>query len=174
MSRRRTAAIAVVALTVPALALAGCGKQANQPASSSAAAPTSASGSAAPTSEESSSSAAPTTELATTTPAGTKPLDAITWVVYRDVQTIDPIYVYDYPDNAAIALLCESLGRQAPDGTIGDGLATLTRPDDKTMVYTINPAAKFWDGSPVTADDVVYSLGRQMNADLGEIGRAHV
>ena len=160
-TRIKSMAVGAACIGLAALMLAGCGRSATTDTSSSAAPDGSASASGGE------SSAAPAPGLATTTPAGTAPLDSVTWVVYRDVAIIDPIYVYDYPDNAAIALLCESLGRQTPDGAIVDGLATLTRPDDKTMVYTINPDAKFWDGSPVTAEDAVFSLQRQTNPDLG-------
>ena len=160
-TRMRTIAVGSACISLAALALAGCGRAATTDSSSSAAPDGSASASGGAT------SAAPAPGLATTTPAGTTPLDSVTWVVYRDVAIIDPIYVYDYPDNAAVTMLCESLGRQTPDGAITDGLATLSRPDDKTMVYTINPDATFWDGSPVTAEDAAFSLQRQINPDLG-------
>ena len=160
-TRMRTIAVGSACISLAALALAGCGRAATTDSSSSAAPDGSASASGGAT------SAAPAPGLATTTPAGTTPLDSVTWVVYRDVAIIDPIYVYDYPDNAAVTMLCESLGRQTPDGAITDGLATLSRPDDKTMVYTINPDATFWDGSPVTAEDAMFSLQRQINPDLG-------
>ena len=160
-TRMRMIAVGSACISLAALALAGCGRAATTDSSSSAAPDGSASASGGAT------SAAPAPGLATTTPAGTTPLDSVTWVVYRDVAIIDPIYVYDYPDNAAVTMLCESLGRQTPDGAITDGLATLSRPDDKTMVYTINPDATFWDGSPVTAEDAAFSLQRQINPDLG-------
>ncbi|MBM0125328.1 ABC transporter substrate-binding protein [Pimelobacter simplex] len=106
-------------------------------------------------------------DLKPTTAAATKDADAITWAVYRDVQTIDPIYVFDYPDNTALTLFCESLLRTRPDGTITDGLASLSRTDATTLVLDIDPDATFWDGSPVTADDVVHSLERQRDPELG-------
>ena len=43
----------------------------------------------------------------------------------------------------------------------------MTQPDDKTLVFTIKTNAKFWDGNPVTPDDVVFSLERQMDPKLG-------
>ena len=43
------------------------------------------------------------------------------WAVYRDVNSLDPIFAFDYPENTAMSLLCESLLRQAPDGAIGPG-----------------------------------------------------
>lgn len=108
-----------------------------------------------------------TTELQATTPAGTSASGPITWAVYRDVQTVDPLYAFDYPDNTAVTLMCESLLKIDPEGAITPGLATLTRPDPTTMVFDIDPEATFWDGNPVTAEDVVYSLQRQTNPDLG-------
>ncbi len=106
-------------------------------------------------------------DLAPTTAAATQDADPITWAVYRDVQTIDPLYAFDYPDNTALTLMCESLLRTHPDGTIADGLASLSRTDATTLVLDIDPAATFWDGSPVTAEDVVYSLERQRDPKLG-------
>jgi peptide/nickel transport system substrate-binding protein len=105
--------------------------------------------------------------LAITTPAGTKPVDKITWAVYRETNSLDPIYAFDYPENTVISLLCESLLRQAPDGTIGDGLASLDDSDPTKLVFTLKPGVTFWDGKPVTPDDVVYSLERNTDAKLG-------
>jgi peptide/nickel transport system substrate-binding protein len=127
-----------------ALAIAACGK-------------------AAPTDTASSSgAAAPSTSnaLSPTTPAATGEAGKITWATYRDVGTIDPIQAFDYPENTALTALCDSLQRQAPDGTIGPGLATLTHPDDTTLVITLKDGPTFWDGKPVTADDVKFSLDR--------------
>ena len=49
--------------------------------------------------------------LATTTPAGTQPVDKITWGVYRETNSLDPIYAFDYPENTVLAVLCETLLR---------------------------------------------------------------
>jgi len=104
--------------------------------------------------------------LVATTPAGTKPVSSITWAVYRDVNSLDPVYAFDYPENTAISLMCESLLRQAPDGSLQPGLATIESPSPTKMVFTLRPGVKFWDGHPVTSADVVYSLGRQTNTAL--------
>jgi peptide/nickel transport system substrate-binding protein len=105
--------------------------------------------------------------LATTTSAGTKAVDKITWAVYRETNSLDPIYAFDYPENTVISLLCESLLRQAPDGSIGDGLASLDSSDPMKLVFTLKPGITFWDGNPVTPDDVVYSLDRNTDTKLG-------
>ncbi|MGH3275451.1 MAG: ABC transporter substrate-binding protein [Streptosporangiaceae bacterium] len=109
----------------------------------------------------------PTQGLVTTTPAGTVRAGTVTWAVYRDVNSLDPIFAFDYPENTAISLMCESLLRQAPDGSLRPGLATAANPSPDKWVFTIRPGAKFWDGHPVTPADVVYSLGRQTNPQLG-------
>jgi len=109
----------------------------------------------------------PTAGLVATTPPGTKQVSSVVWAVYRDVNSLDPAFAFDYPENTAISLMCESLLRQQPDGSLGPGLATVAYPSATTMVFTIRPGATFWDGHPVTAADVVYSLERQMSPALG-------
>ncbi len=101
--------------------------------------------------------------LATSTPAGTQPVDSITWALYRDVTNLDPVFAFDYPENTVLALLCEQPLRQAPDGTIVPGIADVTAPDDTTYVITIEEGVTFWNGDPVTADDVAFSLMRNMD-----------
>jgi peptide/nickel transport system substrate-binding protein len=139
--------VAAVA-TAAALALAACGRSATSGGSTSG-------------------NVSPTKGLLTTTPPGTKPVSSVTWAVYRDVNTLDPIYAFDYPENTAISLMCESLLKQSPNGAIGPGLASLSRPSPTKLIFTIRPGAKFWDGHPVTPADVVYSLDRNTNPKLG-------
>jgi len=100
----------------------------------------------------------PTKGLVLTTPAGTKPVPSVTWAVYRPVYSLNPGFAFDYPENTAVSLMCESLLRQAPDGSIGPGLATLSTPSATRLVFTLRPGVTFWDGHPVTPADVVYSL----------------
>ena len=102
------------------------------------------------------------------TPAPTGEAESAVWAVYRETSTIDPIYVFDYPDNAAMAIACESLLRQQPDLTIAPGLATSVEyTDDNTLLITLRDGVTFWDGTPLTAADVVYSLERQRDPNLG-------
>jgi peptide/nickel transport system substrate-binding protein len=57
--------------------------------------------------------------------------------------------------------LCESLLRVEPDFSIGTGVArSADWSDDTTFVLDLRDGVTFWDGSPLTADDVVYSLKR--------------
>jgi peptide/nickel transport system substrate-binding protein len=109
----------------------------------------------------------PTANLVATTPAGTKPVNSVTWAVYRDVNSLDPAFAFDYPENTAISLMCESLLLQQPSGNIVPGLARVSTPNPLTFVFTINQKATFWNGDPVTPADVVYSLDRQLSTSLG-------
>jgi peptide/nickel transport system substrate-binding protein len=102
-----------------------------------------------------------------TTPAAAGEAGPVTWATYREVNTLDPIYAFDYPENTVIYSMCESLLWQQPDGSIEPGITTLSRPDDKTMVFTVRDGVTFWDGSPLTADDIVFSLKREMDPTLG-------
>ncbi|MFJ9953123.1 ABC transporter substrate-binding protein [Kitasatospora sp. NPDC091207] len=102
--------------------------------------------------------------------AGTPPaqggLDSFTWAVYAEPPTLDYISAFDYPQNTVLSNVCESLMRWTPQLTLAPGLAEkATSPDPTTWVYDLRPNVRFHDGNVMTADDVVYSLGRQMNPD---------
>ena len=67
-----------------------------------------------------------------------------------------------------VANLCDNLMRQNPDSTYSPALASaVTTPDATTYVYDLRSDVTFTDGKPMTADDVVFSLQRQMNPDVG-------
>ena len=122
----------------------------------------------APAPSATDASSAPTSNFTVLTPAPKSDAGNLTWAVYRETQTLDPIQAFDYPENTVDSLLCDALLRQAPDMTIGAGLTTMTQVDPTTLDFAIAPNATFWDGKPVTADDVVYSLKRA--ADPNGVG----
>ena len=175
---RRPTHLRLIAVVVAStLLVAACGKTAKT-ASSTTAAGGAASTAAAPaaggaTTAASTATTAPVassgsaTKLVETTPAGTKEVASIKWSLYRETSSLDPIFSFDYPENTVIAQLCENLLTQAPDGALKPGLAKLTQPDDTTLVFTLRDGVKFWNGDPVTADDVVFSLGRAKDPALG-------
>ena len=144
--RRNRWAVAFAAAATLALVSSACGRSAGSPSSGNVSA---------------------TRGLVTTTPAGSTAVSSVTWAVYRDVNSLDPIYAFDYPENTAVTLMCESLLRQSPDGSQHPGLATLSYRSPTQLVFTLRPGVKFWDGHPVTSADVVYSLQRNTNTTLG-------
>jgi peptide/nickel transport system substrate-binding protein len=95
----------------------------------------------------------------TGTPAG--PLDRLTWALPADITSLDPLSASDAVTQGVLANVCEPLLRMAPDASIGPGLAEVRRENSTTWVYTLRPDVRFSDGTPVTTEDVLYSLGRQ-------------
>ena len=94
--------------------------------------------------------------------------DSAVWAVYRETATLDPIYAFDYPDNAAMAIACESLLRQNPDLSISPGVASSVEYVEPTsLVIALREGVTFWDGTPVTVDDVIFGLERQRDPELG-------
>ncbi|MFC9330702.1 ABC transporter substrate-binding protein [Kitasatospora sp. NPDC057015] len=107
-------------------------------------------------------------KLSADTPAAKGELDSFSWAVYAEPPTLDYIAAFDYPQNTVLSNVCESLMRWTPQLTLAPGLAQkATNPDPTTWVYDLRPDVHFHDGTVMTADDVVYSLGRQTNPDNG-------
>lgn len=61
--------------------------------------------------------------------------------------------------DAAILIALEPLIRYENDGSLEPNLATeFTQPDPSTYVFDIREGVEFWDGSPLTVEDVLFSL----------------
>lgn len=135
-TRRRLAAVTALA-TVTALAATACAPRTSTTENAEQVDPTS---------------------LVTALPAATTPVDEVTWaVVEGEPQTLDPAS----SANVIIPNLCDSLLTVEPDFTIEAGIAeTAEWIDPVTFEITIRDDVSFWDGTPVTASDVVYSLER--------------
>lgn len=105
----------------------------------------------------------------TSTPAGSGPLDVVTWnLIWGEPSSLDWIYAYADSDNTTLANMCEGLMRQNEDMTLSPALAEdVQHPDDRTMVFTIRDDVAFWDGTPLTAEDVAFSLNRHRDPDAG-------
>lgn len=99
----------------------------------------------------------------------TKPVGNLRWYTfYRPVLGLMAAAYNDYPELMVNANLCESVVRVDPDYSIKPGLADFTANADSTQfTYTIRPGAKFWDGSPVTSQDVVFSIKANTGGPLG-------
>lgn len=105
----------------------------------------------------------------TSTPAGSGPLDVVTWnLIWGEPSSLDWIYAYADSDNTTLANMCEGLMRQNEDMSLSPALAEdVQHPDDLTTVFTIRQDVAFWDGSPLTAEDVAFSLDRHRDPDAG-------
>ncbi len=95
--------------------------------------------------------------------------DAATLVVDTAFQlkTADPAREFEPTANLVLHPVYETLVTFAGSDLtkVVPSLASLPAiaPDAKTFTFTLNPAAKFSDGSPVTADDVIFSFNRVKN-----------
>lgn len=99
--------------------------------------------------------------LAVTTQPAEGSLDKVAWNLIIEPSLLDPAGSQNYGDSDVMANLFESLQTLNPDFSIGDGLAKMTASEDQaTLVYDIDPEAKFWDGKSVTGEDAAYSLMR--------------
>ncbi|HEX5195023.1 MAG TPA: ABC transporter substrate-binding protein [Solirubrobacteraceae bacterium] len=147
---RRT--LAMIAAAAAALGLAACGRA--LPTAAQLGGNSSGAGATAGLSPE-------------TTPPTRDYAKPVVWVTYRPVETLDPVQAFDYPENTVDTTLCDSLQRQQPDGSIGPGLATATYPTPTKLVLNLRTGPRFWDGHPVTAADVVWSLKRAASPTSG-------
>ncbi|WP_432082821.1 ABC transporter substrate-binding protein [Streptomyces sp. WAC 04229] len=102
--------------------------------------------------------------LSASTPEAHGEIESFTWAVYAEPPTLDYTVAYDYPQNTILSNVCESLMRWTPGLTMEPGLAKkASNPDPRTWVYDLRAGVRFHNGGEMTADDVVYSLGRQMD-----------
>ncbi|MBL3685778.1 ABC transporter substrate-binding protein [Leucobacter zeae] len=106
--------------------------------------------------------AAAESELLQTTPAAKGEIDKVTWnSTYGELATLDPAKAFNYPENTIVSNLCEPLFQMQPDFSVQPNLATEAETEDGlTWKIGIRDDVTFWDGSPMTIDDVVYSLSR--------------
>ena len=111
---------------------------------------------------------APEWEYTTQTAAPSGDIDSFSWVSYSEPYSLDYAYAFDYADNQVLANVCESLLRLNPDFTLSPGLAeAFEHPTPETWVYTIRDGVTFHDGSSLTAADVVASMSRHLDPEVG-------
>ena len=147
-------AFSKVAALALATVLAGAACNVTSPST----APASAGASAAPSQAPSAAPSAAASQPAT----GGSEIDTLTWAGKNSIGSLDPALSYDSgSNNYATYAECEALLRFDENTQLQPLLATAyTQVDDTTFTVDLNLAAKFWDGNPVTPDDVIYSLTR--------------
>lgn len=97
------------------------------------------------------------------------PLDSAVWMLDEEPGTLDLDADGGTNNRTILANVCERLMQTQPDMTVKPWLAEKAeQPDPKTMVLTLRQDATFHDGSPVTADDVVWSLKRHAGEGMDE------
>jgi peptide/nickel transport system substrate-binding protein len=85
----------------------------------------------------------------------------IVFALTGDAVALDPAQAYDFTTNPVVNCITEGLLRFSPRGELLPNLAEKwVSPDPTTYIYTIRKGVKFQDGSPLTVEDVVFSLNR--------------
>ncbi len=83
------------------------------------------------------------------------------WAAQGDMQSTDPHAANEILTNSLNSQVYETLARRAPDQNIGPALATeWTQVTPLLWRVKLRPGVKFHDGTPFTADDVVFSMQR--------------
>lgn len=99
-----------------------------------------------------------------TTPPAKGEIGRVNWGLFYEPSGLDWIFCYNYEENTVVTNITESLMRLTPQFTIEPSLAeSFSEPDPLTKVYRIRRGVTFSDGSPMTAEDVVFSLRRNLD-----------
>jgi peptide/nickel transport system substrate-binding protein len=100
-------------------------------------------------------------ELVAQLPAAKGPVDRVVWNLTKgEPDTLDPRNAATYSGGQVVNNLCEPLVKVDAHYDLTPNLATYEQVSPTQLRYTLNGKAKFWDGKPVTAEDVAYSLQR--------------
>jgi peptide/nickel transport system substrate-binding protein len=157
-----------VSMTAISSIIAACGASATQaPASQAAAsagAPTAAPATAAPTAAAETPAA-----FASGAAGGGKEVDQVTIALTADIQSFDYVVAYDLNTDPVMTQVCEALYRVMPDGSLAPSLAESYEmsADGMKYVYKLRSGVKFHDGTEMTAEDVAYSMNRNLDPDVG-------
>ncbi|MBW8481230.1 ABC transporter substrate-binding protein [Actinomadura parmotrematis] len=107
--------------------------------------------------------------VTTSVPAPTAQVGTVTWnSALGEPASLDPALSSIESASTVVANMCEGLFTFGPGYKSEPALATsVDHPDPLTYVFHLRKGATFWDGKPVTPEDVVYSVRRVLNPALG-------
>lgn len=85
-----------------------------------------------------------------------------------DIVALDPAFAYDFTTNLVVLQITQGLVAFDQNNEVVPVLAkSWEAVDDTTYVYEIRDDVTFSDGTPMTMDDVIFSIERVMNPDTG-------
>ncbi|GAB3616602.1 ABC transporter substrate-binding protein [Okibacterium endophyticum] len=100
-------------------------------------------------------------ELVSVAPAAQGPVDSLVWnLPTGEPASIDPPNAPTYSGAGVVSNLCDSLLTVDADYNLSPNLVDFEQVSPTELVYTLRADATFWDGSPVTVEDVAFSLNR--------------
>ncbi len=93
-------------------------------------------------------------------------VDVVKWNLPAEPDTLDPANTVTYASGTVVRSLCDTLLTRDPDLALKPNLASYEVVSPTEIVYTIRDDVKFWDGTPLTAEDVAWSLNRMRSSDF--------
>jgi peptide/nickel transport system substrate-binding protein len=83
-----------------------------------------------------------------------------------DITAVDPAFAYDFTANPVVCQITEGLLKFENGETLAPNLAERwENPDPLTYIYYLRQDVTFQDGTPMTADDVIFSMERIRNPE---------
>lgn len=100
-------------------------------------------------------------KLVSQLPTAKGPVEHISWnLTLGEPTTLDPRNSATYSSGQVVSNLCDSLLRKDAEFGEHPNLAEAEQTSPTQVTIKLREGARFWDGSPVTTSDVVYSLNR--------------
>lgn len=108
-------------------------------------------------------------ELTTSVPAAVGDVDLVNWnLTNGEPDTIDPSRSAVENVSTVVGNMCESLMRFDADYHLVPALAeSVEQPSDTVYVFNLRPGVTFWNGTPLTPEDVIYSIKRTADPESG-------
>lgn len=93
--------------------------------------------------------------------------DTLTWGVLAGPRSLDPAHGYNTTSAAAYTNMLEPLVSVDPETLQAEPALAVSweQPDEKTWVFQIRDGVTFWNGDPLTAEDVAFSLSRMFDPE---------
>lgn len=83
-----------------------------------------------------------------------------------DIVAVDPAFAYDFTANPVVCEITEGLLKFKDGETLEPNLAeSWENPDPLTYIYNIRQDVTFQDGTPMTVEDVIFSMERIRNPE---------
>lgn len=103
------------------------------------------------------------------TPAPTSSLKKVVWDdPYGEPTSLDPLTAFSPAENTVLPNICDALLRTGPELKPQPGLAeSWKQTSPTTVVFKIRKGVRFSDGSPLTMEDVLFSLNRHLDPKAG-------
>ena len=99
---------------------------------------------------------------------GGEAVDQLTWAHPAAPPNLDYVHTLDFTTPSVLSNSLEGLLAFDAEGNLQPSLAeSWSRPDPSTYVYKLRDGVTFWNGDPLTAEDVVFSMSQHTDPAVG-------